>query len=156
MGRKAGIDDTVDPVRQRLAAAASAPVERKPQRAPKAAPEQDKEPVTERPKPARRASGQKTSNRLTVNRKFLFTEQEAEQMLATTNAVSAAFGSKVTQSQIARSLFAILSGAEDGLSAGGGRRMRNHLAVPSKGDHEAMADYEAALADFLEAALKRS
>jgi len=41
-------------------------------------------------------------------------------------------------------------------SAGGGRRMRHQLAVPSKGDHEAMADYEAALAEFLEAALKRS
>lgn len=91
---------------------------------------------------------------MTVNRKIMVTEQEAQLIEAMTGVISDAFGSKVTYSQISRALWAIVAGAEDSIRAGS-RRAPN-LAVPSKGNHIAMAEYEEALADFLTVALKRS
>ena len=68
--------------------------------------------------------------------------------------ISAAFGSQVTYSQITRALWALACGAQDTIRAR--RRRIPSITVPSRGDHAAMAEYEQALADFLEVAIKRS
>jgi hypothetical protein len=174
MPKRASTDDTIDPVRSRLAAAASVPVA--PMRpAPVQPPVQSvalpepKEARTEarreevgqggpnlqsrpraNPEPARPLRG--TS--LTINRKILVTPEEADRIEETTDAISAAFGSKVTYSQVSRAMWSILAGAEEAVRAGARRAPR--LQVPSKGDHLGMAEYEQALADFLATALKRS
>ena len=69
--------------------------------------------------------------------------------------VTAAFGSKVTPSQITRVLWSILAQAEDAIRAEA-KRAPKDLVVPSKGDHAGMALYEDTIADFLSDALKRS
>ena len=68
--------------------------------------------------------------------------------------ISSTFGSQVTYSQITRALWALACGAQDAIRART-RRIPN-IPVPSKGDHAAIAEYEQALADFLEVAIKRS
>ena len=68
--------------------------------------------------------------------------------------ISSTFGSQVTYSQITRALWALACGAQDAIRART-RRIPN-IPVPSKGDHDAIAEYEQALADFLEVAIKRS
>jgi hypothetical protein len=172
MPKRASTDDTIDPVRSRLAAEASVPVAPMRQPAPVqpvALPE-PKEARTEarreevggqrpasvptrpraNPEPARPLRG--TS--LTINRKILVTPEEADRIEETTDAISSAFGSKVTYSQVSRAMWSILAGAEEAVRAGARRAPR--LQVPSKGDHLGMAEYEQALADFLATALKRS
>lgn len=171
MPKRASTDDTIDPVRARLAAAASVPVAPMRQPAPVqpiALPEpkeartdarreevgQGPTGVTTRPRanpePARPLRG--TS--LTINRKILVTPEEADRIEETTDVISSAFGSKVTYSQVSRAMWSILAGAEEAVRAGARRAPR--LQVPSKGDHLGMAEYEQALADFLATALKRS
>jgi len=106
MPRRAHIDDVVDPTRARLAALASAP------------PQSQSELPTPRPsdKPdgaAGRREGQggagsvarpqrRGRNYLTVNRKVMIAEDEAERFADATVSISAAFGSQVTYSQITR------------------------------------------------------
>lgn len=86
----------------------------------------------------------------------MVSEHEAEQIEEMTRVISQAFGSKVTYSQISRSLWAVVANAEEAILAGGRGHNREKLSVPSKGDHLAMAEYEQALADFLALALKRA
>lgn len=170
MPKRAQPDDTIDPVRSRLAAAASAPVavqERPdpPAPAPKQAEPRRSEksddaeqwgggeakPLSRprsRPKPSARPGA------LTINRKIMVTSQEAARIEETTGIITGAFGSKVTYSQVSRALWSILAGSEDEIRAGARRAPK--LQVPSKGDHIGMAEYEEALADFILTALKRS
>lgn len=170
MPKRASTDDAIDPVRARLAAAASAPVttaERRPavQTMPaeplEARPEARREAVGEGgapsplprsraiPEPARAIRG--TS--LTINRKIMVTPEEADRIEAACDVISSAFGSKVTYSQVSRAMWSILSGADEAIKAGARRAPR--MSVPSKGDHLGMAEYEQALADFLATALRR-
>ena len=93
-------------------------------------------------------------NYLTVNRKVMITEDEAERFAEATLSISSAFGSQVTYSQITRALWAVACGAQDATRTP--TRRIPHIPVPSRGDHVAMAEYEQALADFLEVAIKRS
>jgi hypothetical protein len=102
----------------------------------------------------REAGGLLRGGALTTNRKVLVTAQEAEQIEQTAGLISAAFGSKVTYSQISRAVWSILAGAEDAIKASAKRAP--NLSAPSKGDHLGMAEYERELADFLITALKRS
>jgi hypothetical protein len=91
---------------------------------------------------------------MSVNRKMMVSEAEADRMDETMAAISAAFGSKVNYSQVTRALWSVLAGAEDAIRAESKRAP--NLRVPSKGDHVGMAEYEDAIADFLAMALKRS
>ena len=84
----------------------------------------------------------------------MITEDEAERFAEATLSVSAAFGSQVTYSQITRALWALACGAQDAIRART-RRIPN-IPVPSRGDHVALAEYEQALADVLDVAIKRS
>ena len=167
MPKKAPTTDSIDPVRSRLAGAVAAPV-----------PKREAEPA--KPEPAvvqkRPPVAPKTQNghavqisesievprrkpvskpkAMTVNRKFLVTPQEAEQMEETLRVISSAFGSKVTYSQVSRAMWTILAGVDEGLRAAGRRAPQR--SVPSTGDALGMAEYEEAVADFLGKALKRS
>ena len=141
MPKKASSDESIDPVRSRLAAAVSTAPARKP-------------PVQVRPSVSQSEKQQPPADRLTVHRKVMMSPTEAERNDELSVLVSSAFGSKVTPSQITRALWSILSGAEDAVKAGAKRAVR--VPVPSKGDHEGMALYEEAVAEFLETALKRS
>ena len=159
MPRRAHIDDVVDPTRARLAALASAP--------PQSESELPTPPPSDKPGGAsERREGQggagsvarpqrRGRNYLTVNRKVMITEDEAERFAEATVSISAAFGSQVTYSQITRALWALACGAQDTIRARS-RRIIPSIPVPSRGDHAAMAEYEQALADFLEIAIKRS
>jgi hypothetical protein len=91
---------------------------------------------------------------MTVNRKFMVTPQEAEQMEETLRTISGAFGSKVTYSQVSRAFWSILAGREDSLKLIGRRSTKR--TPPSTGDALGMAEYEEAVAQFLELVLKRS
>lgn len=165
MPKRAQPEDTIDPVRSRLAAAAAAPVAIQERPAPPPAPakvEQEEEPedrgqwggrapVERSP---RKTRPQVRPGALTVNRKIMVTAQEAQRIEETTAVITGAFGSKVTYSQVSRALWSILAGSEEEIRAGARRAPK--LQVPSKGDHIGMAEYEEALADFLLTALKRS
>lgn len=156
MPKKAPINDEVDPVRSRLAAAAAAdaPPNPKPTSEGEGAngvlPRQEPVP-TIRVRPPASASG---TVHFTVNRKVMFTQDEADRNEETTQIIRQAFGSKVTYSQITRAIWTVLASAEDTISARTRRGPR--LSVPSKGDHIAMAEYEQALADFLAETLRRA
>ena len=158
MARRAHIDDVVDPTRARLAALASAPPE--PQSELPASPPSDKPGEASRPRKGQGGAGsvarpqRRGRNYLTVNRKVMITEDEAERFAEATLSISSAFGSQVTYSQITRALWAVACGAQDAIRAPARRIPR--IPVPSRGDHAAMAEYEQALADFLEVAIKRS
>jgi hypothetical protein len=91
---------------------------------------------------------------MTVNRKIMVSEPEADRMEETMDAISAAFGSKVNYSQVTRAVWSVLAGAEDAIRAEAKRAP--NLRVPSKGNQIAMAEYEDAITDFLAMALKRS
>lgn len=147
MAKRAHINDTVDPTRAKLAALASAPA------APLLAPEHTEgaEELSLEERPV--AKRMKERNYLTVNRKVMVSEDEATRFANTTSLISAAFGSLVTYSQVTRALWALTCGAEDAIRTM--TRRVPKLSVPSKGDHAAMAEYEQALADFLEVAIKR-
>jgi hypothetical protein len=84
----------------------------------------------------------------------MFTEDEAERNALTTSIVTAAFGSRVSYSQVTRAMWSILAGAENAVRANARRAPR--VSVPSTGDHLAMVEYEEAIAEFLLTALKRS
>lgn len=91
---------------------------------------------------------------MSVNRKMMVSEAEAERMDETMGLISASFGSNVNYSQVTRALWSVLAGAEDSIRAESKRA--SNLRVPSKGDRIGMAEYEEAIADFLAMALKRS
>lgn len=143
MPERASADNAMDPVRARLAGeAASVP--------------QNSHAGTKRTGASVTPQQRRTSKRLlTVNRKIMVSEQEARQIEDMTSMISEAFGSKVTYSQVSRALWSVLGKAEDAI-VNGRRRGAMSLAVPSKGDDVAMAEYEEALADFLTIVLKRS
>ena len=84
----------------------------------------------------------------------MITEDQAERFAEATLSISSAFGSQVTYSQITRALWAVACGAQDAIHTP--TRRIPHIPVPSRGDHAAMAEYEQALANFLEVAIKRS
>lgn len=172
MPKRASTDDTIDPVRARLAAAASAPVSAPERRPPvQTVPPEPVERRTEAPpsqavgevalppgpparsrtmlEPARAVRG----TALIVNRKIMVTPEEAERIEAACDVISSSFGSKVTYSQVSRAMWSILAGAEEAIKAGARRAPR--LSVPSKGDHLGMAEYEQAIADFLATVLRR-
>ena len=158
MARRAHSDDVVDPTRARLAALASAPPE--PQSELPTSPPSDKPGGASRPGKGQGGAGsvarpqRRGRNYLTVNRKVMITEDEAECFAEATLSISSAFGSQVTYSQITRALWAVACGAQDATRTP--TRRIPHIPVPSRGDHAAMAEYEQALADFLEVAIKRS
>ena len=160
MAKRASPDEAIDPVRSRLAAAASAPPRPKTVVGSEglvepSTPTRKQAVAVEEQRPLRGSSRRGGKPRiLTVNRKIMVTEQEALQIEEATGVITASFGSKVTYSQVSRALWSILAGADDAIRAGA-RRAPN-LRVPSKGDHVGMAEYEEALADFLATALKRS
>ncbi len=176
MPKRAASDDTIDPVRSRLAAMAAAPQNNKP--ASPAAQQQaengeaetktdvDREshqtravgegrrPSIREPRRSGRPQSRSTTRVMSVNRKMMISEDEADRMDETMGTISAAFGSKVNYSQVTRALWSVLAGAEDAIRAESKRAP--NLRVPSKGDHVGMAEYEDAIADFLAMALKRS
>jgi len=160
MPKRAHIDDTVDPTRAKLAEPASAPSRR--QSEPEPAVEQPGAPVEAKgegeqgsaPASAPAKPQSRGRNYLTVNRKVMISQDEAERFAEATRLISSSFGSRVTYSQVSRALWALTCGAEDAIREAA-RRAPN-LTVPSKGDHAAMAEYEQALAEFLEVAIKRS
>ncbi len=172
MPKRAASDDTIDPVRSRLAAMAAAPQTSKPAPVAEEPPAENGEAEAEDSQPPARAVGEgrrpaareprrpnrthtrPTSRIMSVNRKMMVSEAEADRMDETMAAISAAFGSKVNYSQVTRALWSVLAGAEDAIRAESKRAP--NLRVPSKGDHVGMAEYEDAIADFLAMALKRS
>ncbi len=169
MPKRASTVDTVDPVRSRLAAAVAspAPKQQKPidpepsdpevgdESPPRSVVEAPKSsPPVSRPVLPRQERRRPEPRSLTVPRKFMLTPEEAERMDQTIYAISQAFGSRVTYSQVSRALWAILAGAEDALA--GNPRRGQPLRVPSRGDPLAMAEYEEAIVDYLQLALKRS
>ena len=151
MAKRAHINDTVDPTRAKLAALASTPAA--PLSAPAAREHREgadlrkvwRSPVAQERKRER--------NYLTVNRKVMISEDEAARFTEAISLISSVFGSRVTYSQVTRALWALTCGAVDAIREGA--RQAPKLSVPSKGDHAAMAQYEQALADFLEVAIKR-
>jgi len=173
MPKRAAADDTIDPVRSRLAAMAAAPQASPPPRSEpspavhETVPAEDHEddpetravgegrrPTLREPRRGSRPYPRGASRIMSVNRKIMVSESEAERMEETIAAISAAFGSKVNYSQVTRAVWSILAGAEDAIRAESKRAP--NLRVPSKGDHIGMAEYEEAVADFLAMALKRS
>lgn len=153
MPKRVPDNQSVDPVRSRLAASAAAVSSARPV-VTIAQPDPEEEQGRDAEPSARRAAKTISRDRLTVNRKVMFTPDEADRNAETADMISSAFGSQATYSQITRAVWSILSGAEDAIKAGGKRARR--LSVPSKGDHIAMAEYEEALAEFLATALRRS
>lgn len=175
MPKRAASDDTIDPVRSRLAAMAAAPptdnappssepppaspqVEAEAQPEPEPKPRKPEVGEGRRPSPREprreiRPSSRPASRTMTVNRKIMVSPPEADRMEETMGAISAAFGSKVNYSQVTRAMWSVLAGAEDAIR-GEAKRAPN-LKVPSKGNQIAMAEYEDAITDFLAMALKR-
>lgn len=92
--------------------------------------------------------------KLTVNRKAMFTQDEAEELERTMKMIGDAFGGRVNYTQVTRAMWVVLSGAEQGLLASARRSPR--MKPPSTGNPVALAEYEDALADFLSRALRRS
>ena len=85
----------------------------------------------------------------------MMSQAEVDRNTELAGVVTAAFGSKVTSSQITRVLWSILAEAEDAIRAESKRAPKN-IVVPSKGDHAGMALYEDTIAAFLSDAVKRS
>ena len=155
MPKRAPIDDTIDPVRSRLAAQASTAIAPNPPVKPRLSvgavqpKSQDEEEGGQTPPKKRNGPVQ-----YTVNRKAMFTQEEADRNEEIQNTISRAFGSKVGYSHVTRAFWAILAGAEETMM---GNRVRRsvRLSPPQKGNYIAMAEYEDALADFLREVLKR-
>jgi len=157
MPKKAPKADEIDPVRSRLAGSVAAP-------APKPVPQSIKprssapdveavEVATKKPSSPVSARRKPVSTRMTINRKFMITEQEADQMEDTLRLISKAFGGKVTYSQVSRALWTILAGREDVFKSVGRRSTKR--TPPSTGDALGMAEYEEEVAEFLEAVMRR-
>lgn len=164
MPKKAPQADTIDPVRSRLAGAVAGPAT--PRAAPVVEPEPPRETKSEPepvpaeaapPKPSAQASSKPkpapTPSAMTVNRKFMVSPQEADQIEQTLKLLKETFGSKVTLSQATRAMWTILAGSEDALRRAGRRQPQR--TAPSTGNAMAMAEYEEEVAEFLEAVLKR-
>jgi hypothetical protein len=164
MPKRASSDESIDPVRSRLAAQAAAPVTSVPDSSSVAvmnnAPKAEPRPAEAKPEGQGRAASAKPvksrAHSLTVNRKVMVTPEEADQIEGTTRAISSAFGSRVSYSQVSRAMWTVLANASADESLRPSSRRTQRLAVPSKGDHVGMAEYEKALAEFLTSALKRS
>lgn len=165
MPKRAPQDEAIDPVRSRLAQAASAPavISRPAPPVMQTPPADEVDQVEREPSPPpvgrgtsrpTRAPALRSGTSLSVNRKIMVTPDEADQIEETTKMISRAFGSRVTYSQISRAMWSILAGAEEAIQAGARRAPK--LTAPSTGDRIAMAEYEQALTDFIELALKRS
>ena len=159
MARRASPDDEgIDVVRTRLAASAAAPAPPRPEIRPASEPKEQPAKLAPAPPPRRAAppARPKRPEGLVVNRKMMVTPAEARQIEETVSVISEAFGSKVTFSQVQRSLWAVVAGGQESIAQmGRGRHRRDPLSVPSKGDQLAMAEYEQALTEFLEQALRR-
>jgi len=150
MPKRAPTDETIDPVRARLAAAVSEPapvVQNNGKAVGGAEAKQTK---------AQNSRSKKTADpgAFRVGKKFLVTDDEAERMEATIGFIGDAFGSRVTYAQASRAMWALLAMAEEALAAN--PRRGEPLRRPSKGDALGMAEYEAELCDYLRAALKRA
>lgn len=147
MPKRAESNNTVDPVRSRLAASVAAPAtetEAKPQKAP---------PKSKPSTPPESTPSCGASDRLTTSRKFMLTDAEAERIDETTRIVCRAFGCKVSHSAISRVLWTILADASEQIR----RRPRQgeKISPPPKGDKLATAELEEALHDYLLQSLKR-
>jgi len=138
-------------VRSRLAGAVAGPPPK--QTFPATAPEEPSIPATvERPKSNPKSAP--TPSAMTVNRKFMVSSQEAEQIEQTLKLLRDTFGSKVTLSQATRAMWTILARSEDAMRRAARRQPRR--TAPSTGNAMAMAEYEEEVGEFLEAVLKRS
>jgi hypothetical protein len=91
---------------------------------------------------------------MTVNRKILFAQEEATRNEELLQRMATYFGGKVNFSQVGRSLFSVLLGCEDAMRELG--RKRTKRAYPSTGDAIGMAEYEEAVSEFIEMAIRRS
>ena len=163
--------EPVNPVRSRLAGLAAAPVElpkvtqeptpRSHDEAPPPTPlapepsPPEQPPVEARPVKARPQRSRQAPRRAKAvahpdgpmrNRKFMVTDQEAERMDETLKALSSAFGGKIHQSQVSRAMWSILGDLEERIARRGKGAPR---ALPSTGDAEGQAEYEAAVHEFL-------
>lgn len=158
MPKKAPQNDSIDPVRSRLAGAvagpppaqAAPPAEIKPEPAPEPPPRVSAQPTPTKPKVRPTAS----PSSMTVNRKFMVSSQEADQIKQTLSMLEETFKSKITLSQATRAMWTILAGSEEAMRQAGRRRVKR--TAPSTGNAMAMAEYEEEVAEFLEAVLKRS
>ena len=146
----------VDPVRSALSAAVSQPVQTTP--APEAPvpvqPEETPRPVAPRRTSRRPAATSATTNIYVKNKKVVVTVAEAESMDETLARMSAAFGAKITYSQLTRAMWMHLSDATQGFRASGRKAAPRQL--PSTGDAGAMLEYEEEVASFLKAALSQA
>ncbi len=155
MPKKAPINESIDPVRRRLAAAAAAD---KPPMPVVASVEEGgnghmREPKPAPAKPRRQPIHTSGPVHFTVNRKVMFTQDEADRNEEITRIIRRGFGSKVTYSQVTRAIWTVLASVEDAINDR--TRRGGRLNVPSKGDHIAMAEYEQALSDYLAETLRR-
>ena len=157
MPKKAPQTDSIDPVRSRLAGAVAGPsstavpIERPQHQTatePDASSSSSKTTGVSRPKPPTQSSS------MTVNRKFMVSPQEADQIEQTLKMLKESFGSKVTLSQATRAMWTILSGCEEAMRRAGRRQVKR--TAPSTGNAMALAEYEEEVAEFLEAIFKRS
>jgi len=155
MPKKAPQENPIDPVRSRLAGTvAGRPPKPVASSEPTGQPDQAEQPAPE-PKPVERSrpKPKPLASSMTVNRKFMVSPQEAEQIEQTLKLLRDTFGSKVTLSQATRAMWTILAGSEDALRKAGRRQPQR--TAPSTGNALAMAEYEEEVAEFLEAVLKR-
>lgn len=176
MPRRASTDDKIDPVRSMLAASVAAPTP-KPEPgpepevstpAPAQPPQQQREvgeqrlqprSIESKPRPTRPTrqampAAPRNDKKFLVAKKFLVTEDESERIDSVLDAISVAFGSKVSYSQASRALWTVMMFAEEAMAAS--PRRGEPLRRPSKGDAIGMAEYEEAIADYLRVALKRA
>ena len=169
MPKRASSNDAVDPVRSRLAAAVAGPspthsagtangtaVGGEPVHDHRAI-EPEVGPLTQKPVPRRPAPAihsRPEPGAFRVNKKFLVTDNESDRIESTLDAISDAFGSRVSYAQASRAMWSVLAIAEEAMAAN--PRRGEPLRRPSKGDAVGMAEYEAALCDYLRSALKRA
>lgn len=169
MPKRAPINDVIDPVRSRLAQMVSVPVPRPVLEsvAEESTAEDDSSEAQSERDDAQSRAGRRRSRRTSLHAKsgtsslklkhqvkVMVTEAEVRRNEETVSLVESTFGNPVNYSQIDRVLWAVLSTAEEGLRAVSSKRFRR-LDVPSKGDHQGLAEYEAVLEEFLRAALRR-
>ncbi len=158
MPKKAPQNDSIDPVRSRLAGAVAGPPPVPAKSAPAPKPDlvpETQPPATVQPQSVKlKARPVASSSSMTVNRKFMVSPQEADQIKQTLNMLEETFKSKITLSQATRAMWTILAGSEEAMQQAGRRRVKR--TAPSTGNAMAMAEYEEEVAEFLETVLKRS
>ena len=145
MPKKAPEQETVDPVRARLAGVVAAPTKTEPR---KAAPKSVKPKTTQKLK----RMTQSVPERASVNRKFMVTEAEAERMAEVTHNISKTFGGKVGHSLITRALWTVLGDMEERIKRFGDGESRS---LPSTGDADAQAEYEVAVYEMIRSIVNR-